>query len=127
VKVRRRRSLTAPLIKVDEHDLVIVSASGDMTIARGDVASISNPSAAEVRDQTAWRSVIAPRAGLVTGTQGQQMLRGSLEIKRTAHPTREDWHRQFTELELGASSLLVTQAGSAPFRVDEYMANSTMR
>jgi hypothetical protein len=108
------------LIKVDEHDLVIVSASGDMTIPWKDVASISNPSAAVVRDLTAWRGVIAPRASLVTGTQGQQTLGGSLEIKRTAHPAREDWHQQSTELELDASSLLVTQAGSAPIRAHEY-------
>jgi hypothetical protein len=108
------------LIKVDVHDLVIVSASGDMTIAWVDVASISNSSAAGVRDRTAWRGVIAPTASLITGTQGQQTLGGSLEIKRTAHPAREDWHQQSIALELDASSLLVTQAGSAPIRAHEY-------
>jgi hypothetical protein len=64
--------------------------------------------------------VIAPTASLVTGTQGQQTLGGSLEIKRTAHPATEDWHQQSTGLELGASSLLVTQVGSAPIRAQEY-------
>jgi len=108
------------LIKMDEHGLVIASASGDMTIAWEDLVSISNPSAAAVQDRTAWRGVIAPTVRLVTGTQGQQTLGGSLEIKRTAHPAREDWHQQSTELELDASSLLVTQAGSAPIRAHEY-------
>jgi uncharacterized protein DUF481 len=108
------------LIKVVEHNLVIVSAGSDMTIAREDVASISNPSAASVQDRTTWRGVLAPTASLVTGTQGQQTLGGSLEIKRTAHPARQDWHQQSTELELGASSLLVTQVGSAPIRAHEY-------
>ena len=108
------------LIKVDEHNLVIASANGGMTIAWEDVASISNPSAAAVPDRTAWRGVIAPTAGLVSGTQGQQTLGGSLQIKRTAHPAREDWHQQSTELELDASSSLVTQAGSAPIRAHEY-------
>jgi|SRR5579863_1574334 len=83
---------------------------------------VTNPSAAEVK-----RGVIALRAGLVMGTQGQQMLGGSLEVKRTAHPAREDWHRQSTELELGASSLLITQAGVLPFASMSTMANSTTR
>jgi hypothetical protein len=108
------------LIKVDEPNLLIASASGDMTIALENVASISNPSAAVAQDRTTWKGLIAPTASLVTGTQGQQTLGGSLEIKRTAHPAAEDWHQQSTELELGANSSLVTQVGSAPIRAQEY-------
>jgi hypothetical protein len=108
------------LIKVDEHNLVIVSASGNMTIAQADMVSISNPSAVAIRDPTTWKGLIAPTASVVTGTQGQQTLGGSVEIKRTAHPAAEDWHQQSTGLELGVSSSLVTQVGSAPIRAQEY-------
>jgi uncharacterized protein DUF481 len=107
-------------IRPDQQNFVIVSEHGEMTIARSDVVSISNQSSAAEPDKVKWVGSIAPRASLITGTQGQQMLGGSLDVRRTAHPGKTDWHQMFTELQLDGNNTLATQAGSRSIHAHEY-------
>ena len=107
-------------IRPHEKNLVIVSDQGESTVAIANIASISNPSSSVKSDKARWVGSIAPKASLSIGTQGQQMIGGALDIRRTLHPDASSWQHQFTELQLDANNTLATQVGSSSIRSDEY-------